>query len=413
MIGNPSKSTVAGGGGGPAPFLLKTYDMVDDSITDEIVSWSSTRNSFIVWNPPEFSRLLLPSYFKHNNFSSFIRQLNTYGFRKIDPERWEFANEDFVKDRKHLLRNIYRRKPIHSHSNPSTIDPERVAFEEEIEKLTQEKAQLEKSLSKFQQQQPAAQVYIDDLANRVDIVERRQINLLMLLKKEVHNPGFVDLLAQKLESLDFSVYNKKRRLPCDDKSQMVFKDGFVDDDNVYRPEFGNVFHHDFADKLKLELSTVSDIVSPSTQSSNEGCVRDDAQMTPGRLPLAQEYEVSESGIPFNLNMDSSFVHETGPCEVPNCLDTNEDDDNDDALSCLLNLSLASGVSQVNVSQSTDRMVQSIEEIGKRSYLSNAVRNEVLGPPVNDVFWEQFLTERPGTSDVEANSKATNLQNLKL
>ncbi|KAJ0623876.1 putative transcription factor HSF-type-DNA-binding family [Helianthus annuus] len=66
------------GGGGPAPFLIKTYEMVDDSVTDEIVSWSTKGNSFVVWNPPEFARLLLPTYFKHNNFSSFIRQLNTY-----------------------------------------------------------------------------------------------------------------------------------------------------------------------------------------------------------------------------------------------------------------------------------------------------------------------------------------------
>lgn len=60
------------------PFLSKTYDMVDDPSTNSIVSWSVTNKSFVVWNPPEFSRDLLPRFFKHSNFSSFIRQLNTY-----------------------------------------------------------------------------------------------------------------------------------------------------------------------------------------------------------------------------------------------------------------------------------------------------------------------------------------------
>ncbi|GKA28485.1 heat stress transcription factor A-5, partial [Tanacetum coccineum] len=54
----PSSTTT--GGGGPAPFLVKTYEMVDDKTTDEIVSWSTRENSFVVWDPPEFSRVLLP-----------------------------------------------------------------------------------------------------------------------------------------------------------------------------------------------------------------------------------------------------------------------------------------------------------------------------------------------------------------
>lgn len=59
-------------------FLSKTFEMVSDPSTNAIVSWSSTNKSFIVWNQPDFSKNLLPKFFKHNNFSSFIRQLNTY-----------------------------------------------------------------------------------------------------------------------------------------------------------------------------------------------------------------------------------------------------------------------------------------------------------------------------------------------
>ncbi|CAI9300628.1 unnamed protein product [Lactuca saligna] len=63
---------------GPPPFLTKVYDMVDHPDLDRILSWSRGGQSFVVWDPQAFSTNLLPRYFKHNNFSSFIRQLNTY-----------------------------------------------------------------------------------------------------------------------------------------------------------------------------------------------------------------------------------------------------------------------------------------------------------------------------------------------
>ncbi|XP_047306307.1 heat stress transcription factor B-2a-like [Impatiens glandulifera] len=96
----------------PTPFLTKTYQLVDDKSIDEVISWNEDGSSFIVWNQTEFAKDLLPKYFKHNNFSSFVRQLNTYGFRKLVPDRWEFFNDCFRKGEKGLLSDIQRRKIV-------------------------------------------------------------------------------------------------------------------------------------------------------------------------------------------------------------------------------------------------------------------------------------------------------------
>ena len=48
---------------GPPPFLKKTFEMVEDPHTNPIVSWSQTRNSFIVWDSHDFSKTLVSFQF--------------------------------------------------------------------------------------------------------------------------------------------------------------------------------------------------------------------------------------------------------------------------------------------------------------------------------------------------------------
>ena len=48
-----------------------------------ICAWSADGNKFIVKDPEILARDVIPKYFGHNKFASFSRQLNFYGFRKM------------------------------------------------------------------------------------------------------------------------------------------------------------------------------------------------------------------------------------------------------------------------------------------------------------------------------------------
>ncbi|KAL1921932.1 uncharacterized protein VTP21DRAFT_10574 [Calcarisporiella thermophila] len=103
-------------------FLNKLYNMVNDKTTDSLIRWSEDGATFYVTNPDEFSRVVLPKFFKHSNFSSFVRQLNMYGFHKIphlqqgvliadgSGELWEFSNPNFLRDRPDLLCLVARKR---------------------------------------------------------------------------------------------------------------------------------------------------------------------------------------------------------------------------------------------------------------------------------------------------------------
>ncbi|TGJ79304.1 hypothetical protein E0Z10_g9461 [Xylaria hypoxylon] len=64
------------------PFVQKLNSFLEDGKNTELIRWSDKGDSFIVLDEDEFAKTLIPELFKHNNYASFVRQLNMYGFHK-------------------------------------------------------------------------------------------------------------------------------------------------------------------------------------------------------------------------------------------------------------------------------------------------------------------------------------------
>ncbi|XP_052180942.1 heat stress transcription factor A-4c-like [Diospyros lotus] len=346
------------------PFLAKTYEMVDGPSTDSIVSWSQSGKSFVVRNPLEFGRDVLPRYFKHNNFSSFIRQLNTYGFRKIDPEQWEFANEGFIRGQPELLKNIHRRKPVHSHSSQnnqgqgscsSLTESERQGYKDEIERLKCDKESLILELQRHKQEEQCIDLQIRFLTESFRHVDQLHKNMFSSLAHTLQKPGVV---------FDFvpvsDAHERKRRL------------------------LTNNYLHDKGSGGDIQIGT-SQMVTGENSSANSFSM------------LNKElFEQLESSLKFWENV----IHDIGQASMQqtSILEVDKSKDCAGSPSCMeFNVNFGSKTSGIDMNSEPAAPV--LPEVAA---LEDKADKPVTTVPsgVNDMFWEQFLTENPGSTDAK-------------
>ena len=102
----------------PCYFLEKLFKILKNKKNNNIIHWDNDGTKVIINNPVIFSKTILPEYFKHENYSSFIRQLNIYGFHKINniykTEVEQYTNENFKKNKSlEEIRSIRRKNIVY------------------------------------------------------------------------------------------------------------------------------------------------------------------------------------------------------------------------------------------------------------------------------------------------------------
>jgi len=125
-------------------FLQKTYEILENPAFQDFVCWDDAGETLVIKKVSEFSSLVLPKYFKHNNFQSFVRQLNMYSFHKVRHKSdWrEFRHPNFRRGCRHLLHTIKRKSSTsstpssHSRTQSQALQTQRQEIVTNTQKLS-------------------------------------------------------------------------------------------------------------------------------------------------------------------------------------------------------------------------------------------------------------------------------------
>jgi hypothetical protein len=153
-------------------FLSKTYALLSEP--SPYYRWAHPGEpfSFIITQPIPFAAEVLPRHFKHNNFNSFARQLNLFGFRKghsvpdgstsrsrdgtTQPHPQTFSHPLFVAGHPELIEQIKKPRCVDGEESHETHDTHETQLAKENERLTRE-------LERSEAQRQELQAYISQL----------------------------------------------------------------------------------------------------------------------------------------------------------------------------------------------------------------------------------------------------------
>ncbi|KAF9994453.1 stress-responsive transcription factor hsf1, partial [Modicella reniformis] len=195
--------------------------MVNTPISNDFIKWSDDGQSFIVMNQVEFAKEVLPKFFKHSNFSTFVRQLNMYGFHKVphlqqgalitdpDSEQQEFSNEHFQRNQPDLLFLVSRKKASNSNGDKDALTTDLNHILQEVTAIKRHQVVISTDLGSIER---------DHQALWQELIAARE--------KHQGQQDTIDKILRFLASV-FSA-DKKRAIVPNKKARLTITDGDID-----------------------------------------------------------------------------------------------------------------------------------------------------------------------------------------
>jgi hypothetical protein len=100
-------------------FPAKLYRLLEDPASQEYIAWLPHGRSWKILKQHEFEENIIPLFFRHAKLSSFMRQVNGWGFRRTTsgPEPNAYHHEMFLRGHPRLCAEM-RRPPYKLQTKP-------------------------------------------------------------------------------------------------------------------------------------------------------------------------------------------------------------------------------------------------------------------------------------------------------
>ena len=219
-------------------FLLKLYEILSKEEYSKIIHWSQNGSYIVITNIHLLAKKILPIYFNHQNYSSFVRQLNMYNFHKIrtDPDKQEqyFINESLNKNKTlNEIQNFKRKeknkqKCLFFQDEDSnikyTILPNK---KEEENKILKESLELEENDDKI----------VDNFQSLISAGKANSNTkdkiLLLLLNKSKENMDKENEIKNKLKEINTKT--------CEVNSQIKNINDEIESQNIFLKKIKNLY----------------------------------------------------------------------------------------------------------------------------------------------------------------------------